>query len=190
MFLLCWAKCIPLGQLGQWIPLLVWLASGIAIALNRLLGRWVWAQQFSLPSRPAVNLRLSPQTLRASFVMAFQLDLGTSKGQLWALACHLAWVVTGLGLIHPRENPEMGEQEGTNSCFSGPHQNSLQLFPNTGWGTQCSGSAQAQVFPEDKGRWGPVLTFRAGFVRRPSPHCKGWARCLQNKKAPLRSFVS
>lgn len=81
-------------------------------------------------------------------MMVFQLDLSTIKGRLWALAYHLARVVTGLGLIYPRESPRMGEQEGTSSCFSGPGQNSLQLIP----GTQHSGSAQAQVFSEDKGK--------------------------------------
>lgn len=46
-------------------------------------------------------------------MMIFQLDLATIKGQLWALVCHLASFVAGLGLIHLRESPEMGEHEGT-----------------------------------------------------------------------------
>lgn len=114
------------------------LASGVAIASKQ--ASWL-VSLGSLPSlltRPAIYLRLSPQTLRAGFMITFPLGLGTTKAQLWSLAR----VVTGLGLIHPRESLEIGEQRGINNCFSGPRQKSLQLFPDACRGTQYAGLAQ------------------------------------------------
>lgn len=126
MFPLCWAKCIPPLGYGwdNGFLHLSWLASGIAIAPNRLLGWWVWSQQFSLPTRSAVNLHLSPSFSLCQLHDGFSVGSQNYQRTAVALACHLARDVAGLGLIHLRESPEIWQQEGTNICFSGPGQNS------------------------------------------------------------------
>lgn len=132
---------LPLGQVHSSGMAGTIEASGVAWASKQAFGLVSPCSQSTLPTGPVGYLHLSPQTLRASFMIAFQLGLSTSKAQLWTLACYLARVITGLGLIHPRERLETREQKGINSCFSGLGQKSLQLFPDIWRSTPCSGWA-------------------------------------------------
>lgn len=144
---------------------------GVAIASKKASCLVSLGSQSGLPPRSAVSLCASPQTLQASVVSTFSW-VSALTAQWRAFTCCVSRGVTGLCFLHPRDGLETGERRGTKSCFSGPSQKSLQLFPDT-WTLNTQGQLRAQAFPEDKGRWRPIPILRAGFVKATPLHRPG-----------------